>query len=94
MSNDQSEKGTEHGPMSTREWNGEELGRWETPRYYGMKYVCEDCGEIRYFDGSAVKTRSPFGGDGEGCTIHTMHLENAEAYWNGEIDPDEVFSSV
>lgn len=86
--------GTSHGPMSTREFTGEELGRWEIPKYHGMKYVCGDCGKVRTFDGSAVKTRSPVGDDDEDCVIHTMHLQNAEAYWNGDIEPDEVFSCV
>lgn len=92
--NDTDNDDTEHEPMSTREYTGEKLGRWESPRYQGMEYVCKDCGKVETFDGSAIKTRSPFADEDEDCTIHTMQLQNREAYWGGEIEPDEVFTCV
>jgi len=60
-------------------------------KYTGMEYVCEDCGKVETFDGLAVKTRSPFGDEDEECAIHMMNLQNAEAYWNDEIEPDTIW---
>ena len=79
--------------MSSDNLSGE-LGRWEVAHYHDMEYVCEDCGKTETFDGRPVKKRSPFGDDEDGCAIHMMNLQNREAYWNGEIEPDEVVSLV
>lgn len=59
-------------------------------RYYeGMEYVCEKCGRTEEFDGLAIATRSPMRDDAD-CAICMMNLVDAEAYWNGDVEPTEV----
>ena len=66
---------------------------WTLRKYTDMEYVCEDCGRVETFDGVAVKTRTPIRKDAD-CSICRMHLVNQEAYWNGEIEPDHIWSAL
>jgi len=71
-------------------------GRLDTSlaHFSDMTYVCEDCGNVTTFDGLAVRIRSPFNDSDDRCAIHQMHLQNDEAYWDSEIEPDEAVTDA
>gem|GEM_PF-3473308 len=82
--------------MRTNEHEYDTDGRLDTSlgHFSDRTYVCEGCGNVTTFDGQTVRIRSPFDDSDGGCAIHQMHLQNAEAYWDGEIEPDEVVTDA